>query len=93
MLFATIINSQDSNTVSFVEGTEKQAIEAFEGNLEGLSDSGEPFTIGLISQDELTQASLYVVEGEGIVFDSTIVYIRYVDSSLSIDETDYMLHA
>jgi len=93
MLFATIINSEGTETVSFVKCTKEQAIESFNGNLQGLVELGEPYTIGLVDEDELTQASLYAVGGEGIVFDSTVVYTRYADSSLGLDETDYMLHA
>lgn len=92
MLFALIVNTDESQSVRFINCTESQAIEAFDTEVATFTDESQ-FVCMLVDQGELLQANLTVQPYDGLCFDSTIIYLRYVDKVLELDETDYMIHA
>lgn len=92
MLFAIIINTDDSQSVQFIKGTEAQAISRFNSEVATFTDESQ-FVCMLVNEDELTQANLTVQPYDGLCFDSTIIYLRYVDKVMDLDEVDYIIHA
>lgn len=92
MLFALIVNTEESQSVRFIKGTEVQAIETFNSEVATFTDESQ-FVCMLVNEDELTQANLTVQPYDGLCFDSTIIYLRYVDKALELDEIDYVIHA
>jgi hypothetical protein len=92
MLYAIIANTEEDQTIQFIKGNKEHVLEAFEENLIGLKAAGDPFSVMLVDEDEMTQATLVATAGGGLTFDSTVIFVRYADNVLGLDETDYVVH-
>ena len=96
MLFALVVNTQDtedSSLVSFFKASKEQAVSHFDSKSKEMKENGSAYEMMLVDEDELTQANLDKDESTGeFFFDSTIIYTRYVNSVFELDEVDHMIH-
>lgn len=95
MLYAIQTITEEGHNLRFIKCEKSVALLTFESQLETLRNDGGEFIISLVDEDELINSGMYLVSEAGrttLEFESTVVYDRYVDDSMSMDETDYMQH-